>query len=51
MRALLFQKVFRADYLLTAGILDLVLLAAGAWVFFLAFRNARQRGALLQMGE
>ena len=51
MRALLFQKVFRADYLVTAGLLDLVLLAAGAWVFFLSLRDARRRGALLQMGE
>jgi ABC-2 type transport system permease protein len=51
MRALLFQKVFRADYLSTAGALDLVLLALGASVFFLALRDARQRGALLQMGE
>jgi ABC-2 type transport system permease protein len=51
MRTLLFKKVFRADYLLTAGALDIVLLALGAGVFYLAFRGARQRGALLQMGE
>ncbi len=51
MRALLFQKVFRGDYLLTAGALDVILLALGAWVFSLSFRDARQRGALLQMGE
>jgi hypothetical protein len=43
--------VFRADYLSAAGALDLVLLAMGASVFFLALRDARQRGALLQMGE
>jgi ABC-2 type transport system permease protein len=51
MRALLFKKAFRADYLLTAGLLDLALLACGAWVFFWALRDARRRGALLQMGE
>ncbi|HUC12432.1 MAG TPA: ABC transporter permease [Stellaceae bacterium] len=51
MRELLFHKVFRADYLLTAGALDVMLLALGAWIFFLALRNARERGALLQMGE
>ncbi len=51
MRALLFQKVFRADYLMTAGLLDLVLLALGASVFFLSLRDARRRGASLQMGE
>ncbi len=51
MRAVLFQKVFRADYLMTAGALDLVWLALGATGFFIAFRDARRRGALLQMGE
>ena len=51
MRTLLFQKVFRADYLLTAGALDLVLLSVGVWTFFLALRDARRRGALLQLGE
>jgi ABC-2 type transport system permease protein len=51
MRALLFQKVFRADYLLTAGALDLVMVALGAWAFFAALRDARRRGALMQMGE
>ncbi|MGH7028805.1 MAG: hypothetical protein ACREEZ_00095 [Stellaceae bacterium] len=51
MRAVLFQHVFRAGYLLTAAGLDLLWLAAGATLFFLAFRDARQRGALLQMGE
>jgi len=51
MRELLFHKVFRADYLLTAGALDIVLLALGTWIFFLALRDARERGALLQMGE
>jgi ABC-2 type transport system permease protein len=51
MRAVLFQKVVRADYLFTAGVLDLVLLSVGVWAFFLALRDARRRGALLQMGE
>src|SRR5271163_3631675 len=51
MRTLLFQKVFRADYLVTAAALDVVFLALGAGVFSLSFRGARQRGALLQMGE
>ena len=35
----------------TAIALDLVYLAIGAAIFFIAFRNARRRGALLQMGE
>jgi ABC-2 type transport system permease protein len=51
MRALLFQKVFRADYLSAAAALDLLLLAGGAAVFFWSLRDARERGALLQMGE
>ena len=51
MRTLLFQKIFRADYLATAAVLDLAMLALGAGVFALSFRGARQRGALLQMGE
>jgi ABC-2 type transport system permease protein len=51
MRAVLFQHTFRADYLLGAAALDLVYLAAGALVFWIAFRDARRRGALLQMGE
>ncbi len=51
MRAVLFQHLFRGDYLATAALLDLILLALGSSVFFLALRGARRRGALLQMGE
>jgi ABC-2 type transport system permease protein len=51
MRAVLFNQTFRLDYLLAAIALDLVLLAAGALIFSIAFRDARRRGALLQMGE
>jgi ABC-2 type transport system permease protein len=51
MRAVLFGGTFRADYFLSAIGLDLVYLALGAAVFFIAFRDARRRGALLQMGE
>jgi ABC-2 type transport system permease protein len=51
MRAVLFTATFRADYLLAAAALDALWLAAGAAVFLIAFRDARHRGALLQMGE
>ena len=51
MRTLLFEHRFRADYLLGAAGLDLIYLMAGAMIFFIAFRDARRRGALLQMGE
>jgi ABC-2 type transport system permease protein len=51
MRAVMFGHAFRLDYLLSAIGLDLVYLAVGATIFFIAFRDARRRGALLQMGE
>jgi len=51
MRTVLFEHVFRTDYFFTAAALDLVFMALGIGVFFLFFRNARHRGALMQMGE
>jgi len=51
MRAVLFTGIFRTDYLFTALALDVVYIGLGAAVFFIAFHNARRRGALLQMGE
>jgi ABC-2 type transport system permease protein len=51
MRAVMFDHVFRLDHFIAAALLDLVYLAVGAIVFLYAFRRARHRGALLQMGE
>jgi ABC-2 type transport system permease protein len=51
MRAVLFEGAFRTDYFLAALGLDLVYLAVGVAIFFVAFRDARRRGALMQMGE
>ena len=51
MRAVLFGHAFRTDYLLSAVALDVVYIVAGSLVFLIAFRDARRRGALLQMGE
>ena len=51
MRAVMFDHVFRTDYFYTAVALDIAFLALGIGVFFLSFRNARVRGALMQMGE
>ena len=51
MRALLFARTLKADYLLTAAALDAVWVMLGATAFFSAFWDARRRGALLQMGE
>jgi ABC-2 type transport system permease protein len=51
MRAVMFQGVFRLDHFFWALALDIVYTAFGGAVFLVAFRQARQRGALLQTGE
>jgi ABC-2 type transport system permease protein len=51
MRTVMFQGVFRFDHFFAALALDVVYVAFGAVVFLFAFRQARQRGALLQTGE
>jgi ABC-2 type transport system permease protein len=51
MRAVMFDHVFRTDYYLAAVALDLVFMAIGVAIFYVAFRDARHRGALTQMGE
>jgi len=51
MRAVLFEHVVRTDYLLDAVALDALYMAAGIGIFFYTFRDARRRGALIQMGE
>ena len=51
MRTVMFEHVFRMDYFFTAVALDIVFMAVGIAIFFVAFRGARHRGALMQMGE
>ena len=51
MRGVMVQHVFRLDRLLDALGLNLAYLAAASAVFLWAFRSARRRGALLQLGE
>jgi ABC-2 type transport system permease protein len=51
MRAVLFSGIVRVDYLVTALTLDIVYIVLGAAAFFISLRDARRRGALLQMGE
>jgi ABC-2 type transport system permease protein len=51
MRGILFKHAFRTDFFFSAAGLDLLYLIIGATIFSLAFRDARRRGALLQMGE
>ena len=51
MRSVLLQGAFRWDHLWAAAALNLVYLAIGATIFAWAMRDARNRGALLQMGE
>ena len=51
MRAVMFDHVFRwGDFFAAAG-LNVVYLALGGAAFLHAFRDARRRGALLQVGE
>jgi ABC-2 type transport system permease protein len=47
----MFDHVFRFDHFLIAAVLDAVYIVLGGAIFLHAFRQARQRGALLQMGE
>ena len=51
MRAELFQHVFRLDYFAIALAIAAVFMAVGIGIFCFAFRDARRRGALIQMGE
>lgn len=51
MRAVMFDHLFRLDHFLTASVQNLVYLATGVMVFLRAFRGARHRGTLLQIGE
>jgi len=51
MRALLIDHVFRADLMVQALALNVVLFAAGCTAFALLLRSARHYGTLLQMGE
>ena len=51
MREVLLQKVFNWSHFVSAFALNAVYLTAGTGIYLLAIRDARQRGALLQMGE
>ncbi len=51
MRAVMFEGVFRTDYLLKAVLLNLFYLGLGSAIFLYAFRVARREGLLLKMGE
>ena len=51
MRSVLVDGVFRADFLFNAVALNVVFLAVGLAAFLYAFRLARERGLLLQIGE
>lgn len=51
MRAVMFEHVFRWDHFLAACGLNLLYITLGFVTFLYSFRNARRRGALLQVGE
>ncbi len=51
MRTVMFEGVFRVDYLVRAAALNVVYLAVGTAVFLRTFQIARRDGLLLSMGE
>ena len=51
MRTVMFQHTFPLGHFFAAAGLDAVYLAGGGLVFLYFMRQARQRGALMQMGE
>jgi ABC-2 type transport system permease protein len=51
MRALLTDHVFRADLMVAAIAINVVLIAASFAVFLRLLRSARQHGSLIQVGE
>jgi ABC-2 type transport system permease protein len=51
MRALLIDKVFRADLMVDALALNAVLFAAGVFAFLKLLQSARRHGSLMQTGE
>jgi len=51
MRSLLIQKVFRADLMVDAFLLNAILFSAGVFAFFLLLQSARRQGSLMQSGE
>ena len=51
MRALLMEHVFRADLMVDAVVINVVLIAASFGGFLMLLRSARQHGSLIQSGE
>ncbi len=51
MRTVMFEGVFRTDYLIRAAALNVVYMAVGTAVFLRTFQIARRDGLLLSMGE
>jgi ABC-2 type transport system permease protein len=51
MRAVMFEHVFRWDYLVRAAALDVLYIALGGAFLLWSFHRVRRTGALLQMGE
>ena len=51
MRALLLDHVFRADLMIDALLINIVLLIASFAIFLALLRSARLHGSLIQSGE
>jgi len=51
MRSLLIDHTFRADLMVQAFLMNVVLFAAGAFGFAQLLKSARRHGSLIQTGE
>jgi len=51
MRALLMDHMFRADLMIEALLINIVLLIASFAIFLVLLRSARRHGSLIQGGE
>ena len=51
MRALLMEHVFRADLMIQALLINIVLFIASFAIFLVLLRSARRHGSLIQGGE
>jgi ABC-2 type transport system permease protein len=51
MRAVMFEHIFRADLMIQAAVMNVLLIMIGTGVFLRAFNSARHRGLLLNIGE
>jgi ABC-2 type transport system permease protein len=51
MRTLLMERVFRADLMADAIVINVVMITVSFAIFLMLLRSARQHGSLIQAGE